>query len=376
LVRKRPTGFEIALTLPAVACLPALAARLFGGELANPAVEAQARCSAAVLAGILLLLARRLDARRLGRRSLPAYVAAAALGVAAFYNFGLFRHYNDFHFINTWEQFHYQLGSKYFPELGYDGIYLASLAAQRQSRPDRALPEAIRDLRANRLVSVRSQRPELEAVKSRFSAERWDRFVADHDHYLQVIDPAVLDGMRRDHGYNPPPSWTFVARLFSARLPANPLSLAFLAGLDVALLVLAFAMLFQTFGTRAGCLALAVFGLGHGWNYLFVGAFLRLDWLAALMLALCQLKRGRSFAAGALLGVAAMARLFPAFFLLGPALLGARDLWQRRRPDAALRLAAGFGVAVVVGLAAGCFSGRGSDAWLEFTQDIRHHAGT
>ena len=30
-----------------------------------------------------MLLARRLDARRLGRRSLPAYVAAAALGVAA-----------------------------------------------------------------------------------------------------------------------------------------------------------------------------------------------------------------------------------------------------------------------------------------------------
>jgi hypothetical protein len=183
LVRKRPTGFEIALTLPAVACLPALAARLFGGELANPAVEAQARCSAAVLAGILLLLARRLDARRLGRRSLPAYVAAAALGVAAFYNFGLFRHYNDFHFINTWEQFHYQLGSKYFPELGYDGIYLASLAAQRQSRPDRALPEAIRDLHANRLVSVRSQLPELDVVKARFRAERWDQFVADHDHY-------------------------------------------------------------------------------------------------------------------------------------------------------------------------------------------------
>ncbi|MBW2234502.1 MAG: DUF2029 domain-containing protein [Deltaproteobacteria bacterium] len=56
-----------------------------------------------------------------------------------------------------------------------------------------------------------------------------------------------------------------------------------------------------------------------------MGAFLRLDWLAALMLALCQLARGRSFAAGVLLGVAAMARLFPAFFLLGPAVLAARD---------------------------------------------------
>ena len=71
-----------------------------------------------------------------------------------------------------------------------------------------------------------------------------------------------------------------------------------------------------------------------------------------------------------------MARLFPAFFLLGPAVLATRDVWQRRRPDAALRLAAGFGVAVTVGLAAGSFTERGSDAWLEFTQDIRHHAGT
>ncbi|MBW2234503.1 MAG: hypothetical protein JRG85_03790 [Deltaproteobacteria bacterium] len=31
---------------------------------------------------------------------------------------------------------------------------------------------------------------------------------------------------------------------------------------------------------------------------------------------------------------------------------------------------------MTVGLAAGSFTGRGSDAWLEFTQDIRHHAGT
>ena len=152
MVRKRPTGFEIALALLAGACLLALAARLFGGELANPVVEAQARCSAAVLAGALLLLARRLDARRLGQRSLPAYVAAAGLGVAAFYSFGLFRHYNDFHFINTWEQFHYQLGSKYFPELGYDGIYLAALAILALSAlvhavdavpPPLALPHAL-----------------------------------------------------------------------------------------------------------------------------------------------------------------------------------------------------------------------------------------
>ena len=168
------------------------------------------------------------------------------------------------------------------------------------------MPEAIRNLRTNRLVSVRSQLPELAAVRSRFSAERWDRFVADH-------------------GYNPPPSWTFVAPVLvpAARQPTQP---AFLASLDVALLLLAFAMLFCTFGARTGCLALAVFGLGHGWNYLFVGAFLRLDWLAALMLALCQLARGRSFAAGVLLGGAAMARLFPAFFLSGPAVLAARDV--------------------------------------------------
>ena len=73
MVRNHPTGFEIALALLAGACLLALAGLLFGGELANPVIEAQARCCAAVLAGALLLLARRIDSRLAERR--PALLA-------------------------------------------------------------------------------------------------------------------------------------------------------------------------------------------------------------------------------------------------------------------------------------------------------------
>jgi hypothetical protein len=138
----------------------------------------------------------------------------------------------------------------------------------------------------------------------------------------------------------------------------------------------AFAAVFRTFGLRAGCASLAVFGLVHGWRYLYLGAFLRLDWLAAAMLGLCQLERRRFGWAGVGIGYAASVRLFPALLLFGPAVHALRAWTRGERPRWPLQLAAGFGLSVALMGLAGGFAGRGFGAWTEFAADIERHADT
>src|SRR5262249_2721102 len=142
--------------------------------------------------------------------------------------------------------------------------------------------------------------------------------------YLRLI--------RLDHGYNPSPLWTAVARLFAARADASDGTLGALALLDLALLALVFVALGRTYGGRVVCLALIVFGLGYAWRWDWVGGgFLRQDWLVAVGLATCALRTRRAATAGALLAYASLVRVFPLAFLLGPAVLAIRAV--RRKED-------------------------------------------
>jgi hypothetical protein len=80
-------------------------------------------------------------------------------------------------------------------------------------------------------------------------------------------------------------------------------------------------------------------------------AFLRYDWLAALMVAMALLRRGRPGLAGALTGLSATLRLFPAMWLAFPGIQGLFALRDPARRRPLLQLAAGF-FAAVVGLEA------------------------
>lgn len=317
-------------------------------------------------AGVLAILAaaRSAAARRHPRGVRALFGLAAALAITAWPNFG---HFHSPQFVHWWEQFHYQLGSKYFPELGYDGLYAASIAAQAHTAPARLLQPRFRDLRTNRVRPTGEQLPHIGRVRARFSPERWRRFEADHATFLRRLPLPYLADIRQDHGYNATPAWTAEARLLNAHVPLTPTSLRVFGAIDLALLAAAFAVVFPVFGWRRGCLALAVFGLAYGSRFEWIGgAFLRLDWLAALAVGLCALERRWPLSAGLAFGYAAAMRLFPAAFLAGPAVLGARALWRRERPVFELRIAAGFALAVVLALGAGSLAGRGPSAWREF----------
>lgn len=300
--------------------------------------------------------------------------AVALLGVAGYLNFGrghgrTFAHY--------WEHFHYFLNSKYFAELRHDGLYVASVAAQREALPDRPLYPLLRDLRDNQIKSLDVVDEHLREVRGRFTNARWEQFVEDNRFFVEANDLKYITQIRLDHGFNATPAWTFVARLFSGWLPAQPTVIYLLAWLDLVLLALLFDAIGQAYGRRALLLSLLIFGVGYAGRFFWIGgAFLRLDWLAALGVGICNLKRGRHGTAGALMAYAAASRLFPVLFLfgLGSSALGA---WRRgERPAWVRRFAAGFALAFALCLAAGCLVGRGWTAWPEFAQNIAKHHGT
>jgi hypothetical protein len=298
----------------------------------------------------------------------------AIIAVVASTNFGAF---HGAGMVHHWEQFHYFLGSKYFPEVGYDGIYVASLAAERELDLGHPVQHHMRDLRTNDVVRVASLVNHMEAVRDRFSDERWAEFRDDVGYFLEHNSYNYITNIRRDHGYNPTPTWTFSARLFSRWPTASAGTLTALAWIDPALLALMFVAVFRSFGSRVGCLALIVFGLGYPWRFDWVGgAFLRQDWLAAVGVAICLLKH-RSFGlAGGLMAYAFMVRVFPGGFLVGPAVVFVRHLVDGRSTAWFRRLTAGFVIGVVLCLAAGSLTGRGPAAWSEFKWNLTKHHGT
>src|SRR5215468_4251069 len=306
--------------------------------------------AAACGAGAALVLAAA--AARAGRRQRLERGLCLALAAAAFANFGDLHHQADRGFVHRWEHFHYHLGSKYFAELGYDGLYVASIAAQHASHPQLRVGRRLRDLRTNRSERAGDASAHRREVRARFSSERWAAFVADHAAFAEAGGERFLDGVRRDHGYNPTPAWTFVARLFTAHAPVGGTASLLLALLDPLLLAVALGFVFRSFGLRAGCLVLGVLGLAFGWRYNYLGALLRLDWLAAVLIGLSLLERGRTGLAGALVGYAAALRLFPILFAAGPGLLAARALWRGERPAWAARFFAGLALALCLGLLA------------------------
>jgi hypothetical protein len=302
------------------------------------------------------------------RRADRLLVGLAVVAVVAFVNFGSFNGTSVLHY---GEMFHYVLGAKYFPELGYDGLYAASIEAERESMPGRPLPPETRDLRDKRIVATSSLATVCSEVRGRFLPERWRSFVTDHRVFLPRGSSTFLATVRLDHGFNPPPSWVFVGRLVTRWLPITRTTLSLVALIDPVLLAVAFLLLGRTYGIRLAAVTVLLFGVGFAWQYVWVsGAFLRYDWFATTIAAFCLARRERPVAAGAALGYAASVRLFPGLLLIPFAFVGLRRLRRHESLAPLVRLGAGFAVALSLMVALGCFAGRGVGAWSEFARTI------
>jgi len=296
------------------------------------------------------------------------------LGLLAYFNFGSF-HFGGIH-VHLWDSLHHVLGAKYIDEIGYDRLYdcIAVADAEDPETGPRAAQRVLTDLRTNQMTTAADVVAHPERCKARFSGERWSDFKADVAFFRARFPEADWQHLTSDHGFNASPVWLLIAHPLAGDDPLTITRVGVLAALDPLLMLAAFAALAWAFGWERAALAAVVWGTYFpGRLWWTGGSFLRWDWLAALLAGLALCRRERPFAGGALLGYAALSRVFPVFALAGAGLAAVVALVRRRKVDPAIvRLLGGAAVvtALLVPIAGAVRSGPG---WSEFTRNLAKH---
>lgn len=299
----------------------------------------------------------------------------ALLSVAVYVDFGVFRYGT---YLNEWDFYHYYLGTKYAPELGYDKLYGATLLADAEGGLRYRNPQnAIRDLSSAELVPAQSVAAQAGRYLSGFDRERWHEFVADVTWFKQQLPAERWSILLVDHGYNGTPAWSFVV----GGLVSRHLSVRAAWGrwlmllLDPALLLATIAAVAWAFGRRTAFL-MAIFVGTHylmSWGHL-KGALLRTDFAMCAALAVCLVKKKRYKLAGVLLGWAILSRIFPVFFLVGPGVLLVWGWFESREiPRRWLGLLASCAATVTLVVAGSCLYFGGFDIWREWSHKITLH---
>lgn len=307
--------------------------------------------------------------RKLQRRFVAAWIALAVMSVLAHYRFSPERVLAKY---SAYDLVHYYLNAKYFPELGYTRLYQACLVAKDERGGRRLRVSLMRDLYDQQLRGrpyADDVRAHPERIKQHFSPRRWRAFKRD----IRELDKQLRPGLWRqifiDRGYNATPTWHLVGRALTSAVPVSKAKL--LCHLDTLLVLGMFLVIGWSHGRHVALPAVVFFFTTFSSSWPGVGAsLLRYDWLAASLAGACLLGRGHRFWGGALIGWAALSRIFPAALLFFLFLRGAHRLIRDRSFDRdALRIAGGFVVVVAVGtgVTAGVL---GTDHFDAFAHDL------
>ncbi|HEX4340405.1 MAG TPA: hypothetical protein VH062_31065 [Polyangiaceae bacterium] len=297
--------------------------------------------------------------------------------------------------VHTWDMRVYFPSAKYFDELGFDGLYLASVEAYLEDAPGATEQNVanveIRDLRNYEMTTVHNVIDGVHNVKKRFSPERWDLFKKDMAFFWRTMGPGGYLGSLRDHGGNATPAWLLVAHLMFRHATANETLLFWTGLLDPLLLLIFFGVTWRTFGIRPALVCLVVYGastfpwFGSNW----VGSTLRNDWMVLVGLGACAVKTRRYFLAGVALAGSAMIRAFPAisvFYLVAPLLMVAYDRSRTKEPlelrklivasRPLLEMLAGAALCVAITFSLSTLAFGFSHSWLDWAHKITLHSVT
>ncbi len=361
--------------------------------------ESLLRAVVATLAGALVFKEALIGERWRGdpRVTWPALALLAATALGCYYHFGMLQFHDAAKgrrtLVHTFDMRHYFPLAKYFREIRFDGLYLASLAAyvDNEGLKAESLKDVhFRDLRTSNMTTAPAAAGELPAIRARFSPERWAEFRRDMKYFQDTMGARDYLGSMQDHGGNATPVWILGGYLLFHNAPANEWWLTVGGLVDPALLLLLFVVVFRTFGLRVMLYTLVIFGATDFYQFgsNLMGSTLRQDWLVALGLGACALRRERFFLGGFLVAYAGLIRAFPAtstMFLAVPVVWWLVGYWRehKRWPAravwvaplrGALRSMAGALTAVISLAVLSSILFGFSGAWLNWAEKIKVHA--
>ncbi|MBW2691257.1 MAG: DUF2029 domain-containing protein [Deltaproteobacteria bacterium] len=335
----------------------------------------------AVIIVILLWLGwLRLQARFgiVRKHSTWILLALALFSLAAHTNY--LRYQRELDRRDSWDFYVYYMGPKYFPELGYHGLYDAHTIADYEDDFRAYRPMVwVRSLDDYRLVQKQSIVERKDEIVAWFTPSRWQAFKAD----VSVFRPEDVFDRRdsnwsRDHGYNGAPLTTAInSTLLRQPFVSTERFVQLMSWSDLLLVVGAGAIIAYLLGAQWGLLFVIAFGANPLNNYITVGgSYLRYLHFASLALGIVALRKGRGGTAGLLFAVATHLRIFPALFaaaLLFSDLLRPerrRLLLERRRFYLSFAAA---GLLLLVGTS--LLRGPGEqNVWVDFTKNTLQHS--
>lgn len=344
--RRAPRWWVLALAL-----LPllALADALFAVARAWPVEQRQVSLVRGVMAGIAgLAIVREAFAPprwpALKAAVFSCLAVAGVVSVLAFYNLGRPQFWNNqeqeptpVHLLDLRQ---YYGTAKYFDELGYRDMYLADVAAYVEDIPGASLDSLrdtpMRDLSTHRMTTIGEQREKIEAIKQRFTPERWEEYKRDARYFREVMGNRDYLRYMFDFGGNATPVWIGIAHYLFGAFQANTTAFLITGLLDPLLFLVTFLAIGRCFGWRTMFVVMVVFGAndfimyGSNWG----GATLRHDWLMYIGLGACALSRQRWALGGFFLALSTLIRAFPAITLVTasfPAVWWLIDVVRARR---------------------------------------------
>jgi hypothetical protein len=318
-----------------------------------------------------------LDKSFLQKRTELAYGILAILAVFAWTNAAHF-YYKTWiqpgepvvrYVVHTHEQFHFYLGAKYFPEIGYGDLYYATNQVLQEQKIFISPDTLIRDPLTFTVSTIDNPDTIEKSIqaKQRFSESRWQTFSADVYQYF-VGEGGSAQRIFIDHGNTGSPAWSMLPWALSQLTDLNLGTFGWFALLDIVLLIVSFWAVFRTFGVKAGALALVVFAVfPYSFDFTF-GSLLRFDWLAAVLLGICALQQKHYRWAGIALAYAIASKVFPVIFLIGTIPWLASQIKQRQIKPVKQFVGAGVLCLVcLVGLSSALF---GIGSWRQYSERI------
>lgn len=325
-----------------------------------------------VLAGLLalgILALSWLPASRLPASRNTLLVALAVASVAQATAVELWRFVSSPR-VRVWNVYHYYLGAKYFEELGYEDLYVATLAADEDGywRKVRTIRDQATYDKVPRGAAVAAYRP-----LDHFSEARWRSFTRDVAALAPQRPPPTWRGIFHDRGYNPSPAWTLVGGML-ARAPAGSLWwLKAVCALDILMLAVTFWLLARAFGVGPAAWVALLLTLTPVNEGRWIGGFLQYDWFCALATGFVALRRGRPAVAGGLMAYAVATRIFPVILIAAAAVpVVRRYILFGSVAGRHLRFFAAAAI-VTLGLIGASSWVYGFDSWHAFASNIEHH---
>jgi hypothetical protein len=305
-----------------------------------------------------------------------ALIVLSVISVGAYFDFGQYPKFRSF--MNAHDMYHYYLGSKYSREVGCLYLYQSTVVAdwELMNKPKEPRLTAVRRMDDYAFQSGKEIIRDADKYKARFTPERWEQFKQDCPYFASILPGSRWRTVVQDMGYNATPIWNMVAREITNGIPtSSPFGMGFLVSLDLVLIAVMTVLAAWAFGWRNGLLALIFFCTCFCMSFTHIrGGFLRLDWVTMLVMSTCLIKKARYKTAGALMGYAGMARIFPLVFAFG---LGGKFLWDlvrtRKLNRNYLAFFITFGVVCVILISLSIWSDGGAQHWAEYSKKISLH---